>query len=75
MPVSSKQSSPPSPFDVHRGLPMGPGGILPLLFDDRRWAQSRPKLLALIHQLWRRSMSSRRSLKGQHDPAMAECCP
>lgn len=78
MPDHPKQSAPPSPHDVYRGLPMGPGGIEPLVFHGHG-PRPDPFLGPVISWARRWLMSvrqklSRPSLK-EVRPTTAECCP
>ncbi len=75
---SSGQSAPPKPYNIYRGLPMGPGGIEPL--DFRRDDAARPapgpfpsppqSRRALIVRLWHAWRSAGLAAKNG-----SACCP
>ena len=74
----TRQSAPPKPYDVYRGLPMGAGGVEPLLFegahgrrDDERRRPAIP-LDAMVDGLWRWLKSTASKLQR---PPVGECSP
>jgi len=78
MPNRFEQSAPPSVDKIYQGLPIGPFGVSPFIYRNRKADQTRsfraPGLLIRRSARWLLQMLRARFGKVSPEPAEMTCC-